>query len=93
MAGKVIARPARRWLIKLDWTYTLVKKGVYMDGHERCDVVHYRDHEFLPAMLKFEECMVHYEYYEDKGPDLIRVEPKLTETTNWFYQSFTTPNC
>jgi len=70
-------RTARRWLIKLGWTYTLVKKGVYMDGHEREDVVHYRNHEFLPAMLKFEERMVHYEYYEDKGPDLVRVEPKL----------------
>ncbi|KAF8208560.1 hypothetical protein K438DRAFT_1754445 [Mycena galopus ATCC 62051] len=70
-------RTARRWLIKLGWTHTLIKKGVYMDGHEREDVVHYRNHEFLPAMLKFEERMVHYEYYEDKGPELVRVEPKL----------------
>lgn len=65
-------RTARRWLIKLGWTHTLVKKGVYMDGHERFDVVHYRNEEFLPAMLKFERLMVHYE-----GPNLTRVEPKL----------------
>jgi hypothetical protein len=64
-------RTARRWLIKLGWTYTLVKKGVYMGGHEREDVVHFRNHEFLPAMLRFEERMVHYKYYEDKGPDLV----------------------
>jgi hypothetical protein len=70
-------RTARRWLIKLGWTHTLVKKGVYMDGHECEDVVHYRNHEFLPAMLKFEARMVHYEYYEDKGPELVREEPKL----------------
>jgi hypothetical protein len=60
------------WLIKLGWTHTIVKKGVYMDGHEREDVVHYRQEEFLPAMLKFEKLMVHY-----VAPDLTQVEPKL----------------
>ncbi|KAJ3758861.1 hypothetical protein EV360DRAFT_18798, partial [Lentinula raphanica] len=32
---------ARRWLIKMGWSYSVVKKGVYMDGHEREDVVRY----------------------------------------------------
>jgi hypothetical protein len=32
-------RTARRWLIKLGWRLTVLKKGVYMDGHERDDVV------------------------------------------------------
>jgi len=75
---------ARCWLIKLGWTHTLVKKGVYMDGHERFDVVHYRNHEFLPAMLKFEAWMAHYEPCEGpepfgsrQGPELFRVEPNL----------------
>ena len=27
-------RTARRWLIKLGWRRTVVRKGVYMDGHE-----------------------------------------------------------
>jgi hypothetical protein len=31
----VSTRTARRWLIKLGWRYTEVRKGVYMDGHER----------------------------------------------------------
>lgn len=35
-------RTARRWLIKLGWRRTVVRKGVYMDGHEREDVVKYR---------------------------------------------------
>ena len=34
-------RTARRWLIKLGWRRTAVRKGVYMDGHERADVVEY----------------------------------------------------
>ena len=66
---------AHRWLIKLGWRYTHVKKGVYiMDGHERADVqvVEYRQKVFLPLMAKFEAQMVHYE-----GPELKRVEPIL----------------
>jgi len=35
-----------------------------MDGHERTDVVEYRNNVFLPAMAKFEARMVQYE-----GPD------------------------
>ena len=47
-------RTARRWLIKLGWRRTVVRKGVYMDGHEREDVVKYRQEVFLPVMKKFE---------------------------------------
>ncbi|KJA19534.1 hypothetical protein HYPSUDRAFT_204573 [Hypholoma sublateritium FD-334 SS-4] len=65
-------RTARRWLIKLGWRYTQVRKGVYMDGHERADVVEYRQQIFLPLMAQFEARMVHYE-----GPELTRVAPNL----------------
>ncbi len=34
----ISVRTATHWLIKLGWRYTHVKKGVYMDGHEREDV-------------------------------------------------------
>jgi len=36
------ARTARRWLAKLGFHWTEVKKGVYVDGHERVDVVEER---------------------------------------------------
>lgn len=65
-------RTARRWLIKLGWRRTLLKKGVYMDGHERPDVVEYRQEVFLPAIMKFEARMTRYE-----GPDLVPVKPQL----------------
>jgi hypothetical protein len=58
-------RTARRWLIKLGWRRTIIRKGVYMDGHEREDVVKYRNEIYLPAMLKFERRMVQFE-----GPEL-----------------------
>jgi len=65
-------RTARRWLIKLGWRHTIIRKGVYMDGHEREDVVKYRNEVFLPEMLKYERRMVQFE-----GPELTRVEPTL----------------
>ena len=43
-----------------------------MDGHERPDVVKYREEVFLPAMKTFERRMVCFE-----GPQLTRVEPVL----------------
>jgi hypothetical protein len=33
---------AQRWLAKLDWRYSKKKNGMYIDGHERDDVVAYR---------------------------------------------------
>jgi hypothetical protein len=35
-------RTALRWLEKLGWTYGKLKHGMYLDGHERLDVVEYR---------------------------------------------------
>jgi hypothetical protein len=45
-------RTARRWLEKLRFSWRRVQKGIYVDGHERADVVQYRQEVFLPA---FEE--------------------------------------
>jgi hypothetical protein len=45
---------ARRWLVKLGWRHTVIRRGVHMDGHERDDVVKYRNEVYLPAMQKFE---------------------------------------
>jgi hypothetical protein len=52
---------AQWWLIKLGWRWTVVRKGVYMDEHEREDVVKYRQEVFLPAMARFEACMAKFE--------------------------------
>ncbi|KAH6879968.1 hypothetical protein BKA70DRAFT_1127028 [Coprinopsis sp. MPI-PUGE-AT-0042] len=47
---KIGVRCARRWLRKLGYSMTEVKKGVYVDGHERPDVVAYRE-RFLEEIL------------------------------------------
>lgn len=58
--------------MKLGWQHTRLRKGVYMDGHEREDVRKYRQEVFLPAMAAFESRMVHFE-----GLELHHVEPIL----------------
>jgi hypothetical protein len=50
---------ARCWLIKLGWRRMMLKKGVYMDGHERPDVIDYQVNTFLPLMAQLEKWMVH----------------------------------
>ena len=67
-------RTARRWLVKLGWQCTTIKKGVYLDGHERPDVVKYCQEDFLPQMLEYEHRMACYELV---GNDLLCVAPTL----------------
>ena len=68
-------RTAWRWLINLGWRQTRLKKGVYMDGHERSDVIKYQNNIFLPLMAKYEKCMVKWLKHEDRT--FKRVEPEL----------------
>ena len=81
-------RTARRWLVKLGWTRTVLRKGVYMDGHERADVVEYREEVFLPKMKEFERRMARYE-----GPDLKRVEPDLRPGEKELIAEFQDESC
>ncbi|KAK0207757.1 hypothetical protein IW262DRAFT_1450785 [Armillaria fumosa] len=67
-------RTARHWLVKLGFHRTVFRKGIYVDGHERPDVVKYRDEKFLPEMKDLESRMTQYEL-RDKV--LIPVPPTL----------------
>ena len=42
---------ARRWMVKLNYLWTDTPSGQYVDGHERPDVVEYRQNVFLPFWL------------------------------------------
>jgi hypothetical protein len=50
-------RTARRWLHTLSWRYTQTKKGMYIDGHERHDVVEYRQ-KFVERWKEYEKRFV-----------------------------------
>ncbi|KAF9779751.1 hypothetical protein BJ322DRAFT_991163, partial [Thelephora terrestris] len=39
---------AREWMSKLNFAWRQTPKGTYLDGHERPDIVHYRQNVFLP---------------------------------------------
>jgi hypothetical protein len=67
---------ARCWLVKLGWRRTRLKKGVYMDGHERSDVVKYQNETFLPLMAEYERQMVRWTENEDGTFEC--VEPELS---------------
>jgi hypothetical protein len=67
-------RTARRWLVKLGWRNKLLGKGVYMDGHERPDVVEYCQTTFLPLMATCQERMARW---EPKESGLMCIDPML----------------
>ena len=58
-ARGISIRTARCWLRKLDWRYGRKRNGMYVDGHERKDIVQYRN-EFLGRWKEYEKRMVTY---------------------------------
>ncbi|GAA5917195.1 hypothetical protein JCM5296_006964, partial [Sporobolomyces johnsonii] len=60
------------WLRKLGYRRHKIQKGLYVDGHERADVLEYRNDVFLPQMAQFEKFMRTYD-----GEELIPQEPQL----------------
>lgn len=60
VARGVSLSTARRWMRKEGFQYISHKKGLYFDGHDRPDVVDYRQETFLPAMAAHAERLVKY---------------------------------
>ena len=59
--GMTVSRStAQRWLYKLGFQHKVAKKGVYIDGHDRPDVIDYRNNVFLPQMAEVEQRSYHY---------------------------------
>ena len=52
---------AQRWMHKLRYRWTKKPSGQYVDGHERPDVVAYRQNVFLPAWKALEPLMRSWE--------------------------------
>jgi hypothetical protein len=52
-------RTGQRWLHKMQWRYGKATKGMYLDGHERADVVKYRT-GFLVRMQEYQKRMTTY---------------------------------
>jgi hypothetical protein len=64
--NKEIGRIATyNWLLRLGFYKLEVKKGVYVDGHEREDVIAYRQEVFLPLMAELDSYTRQYEENDD----------------------------
>ena len=57
---------AQRWLAKLEWRYSKKKNGMYIDGHERDDVVAYRQ-AFVYRWVDYE---VRFQLWDTNGNPL-----------------------
>ena len=65
---------ARRWLHREGFRFTEHRKSLYFDGHERPDVVEYRQNIFIPQMK--EHCRRIVEYVVG---DVVKEKEKLAE--------------
>jgi len=70
---------AWQWLYKLGWWRTRLKKGIYMDGHERDNVRKYREEKFLPKMKSFERRMVHWECKVSRSDHCVRSSSGISD--------------
>lgn len=68
----ITIRTAQRWMNAMAYRYQREKNGQYKDGHEREDVVEYRQETFLPLVEKLERRM----QLRDKDGTIIQ-EPNL----------------
>jgi hypothetical protein len=67
-------KTATRWLRALGWIRSEAKKGVSVDGHERPDVVTYRE-DFLQKMKEYERRMIRA---KDGEPDTLEMPTELS---------------
>ncbi|KAF8057783.1 hypothetical protein FPV67DRAFT_1360849, partial [Lyophyllum atratum] len=53
----ITLRTAQRYLHLLGYRFQPMPKGQFADGHERADVVYYRDNKFLPQLAELQKRM------------------------------------
>jgi hypothetical protein len=67
-----------------------MKKWVYMDSHERPDVIKYRNSKFLLLMASYERRMVQW---KPEGIGLVCVKPDLRPEENQVIAVFQDESC
>lgn len=60
VARGVSLSTARRWLHRQGFRFTEHRKALYFDGHERPDVVEYRQNNFIPQLKEYRQRLVEY---------------------------------
>src|SRR5271156_3679187 len=72
---------AQHWLRVMGYSWRKEKRGQYSDGHEREDVVDYRQRVFLPAMAQYAESMRKW----DQNGEEVPTPPPSQCTVVWFH--------
>ncbi|KAJ7670285.1 hypothetical protein B0H17DRAFT_948860, partial [Mycena rosella] len=80
---KISVRMARRYLNDLGYRFTAEKKGQYSDGHERDNVVYYREEVYLPSLKGFQDhsCM----FDADGSVTTPSLPPGVRRTVIWYH--------
>ena len=87
---------AQRWLARMDWRYSRVKNGMYIDGHERDDVVAYR----CAFVHRWAEYEANFQFWDDNGnplpsscPSDLRRLILITHDESTFFQNDERKTC
>jgi len=82
-ATTISKQTAQRWLKRMGWRYGKMANGMYLDGHEREDIVEYRTW-FLTEYQKLERRMTKYDKDGnlEKLPELQDGEQAIREVTH-----------
>jgi len=85
---------AQQWLAKLKWCYHEVKKGMYIDGHERDDIVAYQQ-AFIYRWAEYE---MGFQFW-DNSDNPIHLPPNchplilVTHNKSMFFQNDERKTC
>jgi hypothetical protein len=79
----VSLKTAQRYLNAIGYRYKTPAKGQYADGHEREDVVFYREQIFLPQWRKFSERM--FNWAEGNLPEFGPMSVEGRRVIAWFH--------
>jgi hypothetical protein len=78
---------ATRWMKRLGYRWTLSPGGQYVDGHERKDIVDYRQKGFLPRWMSIEERT--RKWKEDWIDEEVGEQPQNRRVVVWFHDEST----
>jgi hypothetical protein len=78
---------AQRWMKRLGYRWTTNPNGQYVDGHERKDVIDYRQKIFLPWWMSIEERT--RKWTDDQKEEMIGEQPANRRVVVWFHDEST----
>ncbi|CUA72043.1 Son of sevenless homolog 2 [Rhizoctonia solani] len=87
LLDSVSVRTAQRWLKRMGYQWRREKRGQYFDGHEREDVVKYRQEVFVPKWKELEPFMPSWDEIGAQQP--LSIPNDQQEVTVWFHDATT----